>query len=57
MCAGVSFKPCVTFFGKASIAGQMAVSVGLGYVLQLAASHVGLVERNHLRVHSIKQWV
>ena len=46
MCASLSFKPCVTFFGKAPIPGQMtdAVVLGLSFTSPPQPVTVGLMK-------------
>ncbi len=43
---GARFKPTRTFPGEESVAGQVAIGMGLSDVPEFLARHVGLVERN-----------
>ena len=55
--AGRALQPLVAAPGVRAIAGQVAVAVGVGDVVELAARHVGPVEGNgHGRVRRRVAW-
>lgn len=56
MAAGLLLQPGVTLLGKVAIACQLTAGMGLGDVMELLASEVGLVKRNHgLRANSRRE--
>ena len=51
------FEPVVAAPAVFTVAGEMTLEVRIGNVVELVVGHIGLIERDHQRLHSMMQWV